>query len=75
MPNVLAEPYVQALVGAEPFKVVDVAVTGDPAAHGSWHSQAGQVTWSRSSGSMSSTTTDIVHTERLGWNCLVHRPV
>ena len=35
----------------------------------------GRVTWSRSSGGMSGTTTNIVHTERLGSNRLVHPPV
>jgi hypothetical protein len=33
------------------------------------------VTWSRSSGSISSTTTGTVHTERLDWNHLAHPPV
>jgi hypothetical protein len=37
-----AEPDVQALVG-EPFRVVDVVVPGDPAAHGSRHAQPGQL--------------------------------
>jgi hypothetical protein len=33
------------------------------------------VTWSRSSGSISSTTTGIVRTGRLGWQRRAHPPV
>jgi hypothetical protein len=48
-----------------------------PSAPSAWTgcSASAVVTWNRSSGSMSSTTTDIVHSGRLGWNRLVQPPV